>query len=205
MGKLVFSAAGILIFAFSLMAATPKKSNAPADAAARQKFVILATSYAVNLHGKNDTKTVPQGYDSVPFLTLDDIKCVRYETSQGIETSIELNPAAYEKIAQKVKKLNMCSFLMLLDSTPVYSGIFVPHDYSIDYLTKSNYIGLVIVLPPTTHQSSETSVIGLAFIPQEGMYDRKDDPRGNKQMVDFLRAKGKLKFEKSKEDADTAE
>ncbi len=144
-------------------------------------------------------KTKPAAFgiaavDSVPFLTLEDIRFLRFDRAKWVETAFEFAPGAYERLRPRLPGLYMHSFILFLNNEPVYSGILVQKGFSRDYLRNSHYSGPIIVLPTVNAIPDKLARVTISFVSQDGIYRRKDDPRGNAALIDFFKKAGKLMF-----------
>jgi hypothetical protein len=165
------------------------------EATSKPIFNILVADIPLNLTEKTQPAHY-QNFDSVPLLSLDEIDYVRYEPTSKVETGFQLKSAACDKIELRLPHLYFKAFVIFLDSLPIYSGIIVPANQSKNYLKKAHYAGLVLILPSSANIPEHWNLISLMYTSGDGIYNRKDDPRGNEQALALYKITGKLLFSK---------
>jgi hypothetical protein len=180
---------------FFAPSAAMDKPAAPAEGKSSPgTFQIIVSKDIVDLIKTKPAMFGREAVDSMPLLTQDDIRYLRFDAAKWVETAMELMPGVYDRLRPRLPGLYMHSFVLLLNNEPVYSGILVANDFSMDYLKKSHYSGPVMLLPPKNAIPDKLNSIGISFISEDGIYRRKDDPRGNKAMIDFFKKMGKYIF-----------
>jgi hypothetical protein len=141
-------------------------------------FAIYLTEQSVETSRllQMDIESIP--LEDMPVITIDDI--ISYEKATH---TIELIPAAYDRLMQMGVPVNGRSFVVCLDGKPVYAGAFWVMWSSL------SFDGVVILLPAL--MDSTTVRIELGY-PGPGFF-RGKDPRNNKKIFRSLEQAGKLK------------
>lgn len=171
-----------------------KKGDAPKSSIKiSREFGVYVTTQDADLLN-NQSGLDSNAVDTNPVLTIDDIKYLRYNPSTNVEYAFEINPETYAALKNKLSKLYMKRFLLVVNSEILYTGIFVSADFAIDHLVKAQYAGTVIVLPPQMYIPEKCERIIISYIAEEGIYVRADDPRGNKELINYFKEKKKLQF-----------
>lgn len=187
--------AGFLAAFFSLLAMPVIPAGAATSA---DTFEILVSRTQADLIKTKPGMFGSAAMDSLPLLEFRDIRFLRFDPIRHVEVAFEFMPDVFERLRPRLTRLHMCSFVLLLKGVPVYSGIVVPHDLSVDYLKKSHYAGPVIFLPATVVDSDRIAGLRLSYFSEDGIYRRSDDPRGNQAMIDAFTKANKFILTKGK-------
>lgn len=157
-------------------------------------FEILVSNDMVDMVKTKPATFGKEAMDTLPLLEFRDIRFLRYEPSRGVESAFEFMPGVYERLRPRLPRFAMRSFIVYQYHKPVYSGVLVPDEASFKFLKNSRYSGPVIILPPETFDSDTVSGLKISFVPQDGIYLRKDDPRGDIPMIWLFKKTGKILF-----------
>lgn len=133
-----------------------------------------------------------EAMDTMPLLEFRDIQFLHYDRTWGVETTFEFVPGVYERLKPRLARLAMHSFVIYQNRKPVYSGVLVPNEAAFEYLKTFRYCGLVIILPPKNFDSGAPIRMKISFVPHDGIYLRKEDPRGDIPMIWLFKKTGKI-------------
>jgi hypothetical protein len=170
------------------------KTVAADTAASADTFEILVSNDLADMVKTRPGTFGKEAMDTMPLLEFRDIKFLRYEPSRGVESAFEFMPGVYERLRSRLPRLAMRSFIVYLYHKPVYSGILVNDDASFKYLRTSRYSGPVIILPSESFDDNTFNGLKITFMPQDEIYLRKDDPRGDVPMIWLFKKTGKILF-----------
>jgi hypothetical protein len=154
-------------------------------------IVVCANPVVVGNPGKTDLNKL--GFDSIPFLTLDDIQSylIDYTASRHMLVLSPFFPR--ERIENRLHDLYEKPFVVMVQGIPVYGGEFVPVTGPLSYrhlfVRPLDYEGPYIEVPVTLNSDS----IEIKFRAPDGMYDEKDDPRLDQRVLDVFEKNHKLK------------
>jgi hypothetical protein len=184
-------AAALVCFCFIFANPALPQQTTPQSA---DTFEILVSKDLIDLKKVKPATYGKDAMDSLPLLEFRDISFLRFDAARGVEKSFEFMPDVCERLTPRLPGLYMHSFILFVNNAPVYSGIIVANDFSMDYLKKSHYAGPVIILPAAARGADKCKPMKVSFLPLDGIYHRADDPRGNKAMIDVFKKAKKFLF-----------